>query len=88
MPKKPVIEVEEDQKPKKKVTTVKAALKSLDLSKAGSGIQLIIGYDEGKLGEIVIGHGSLNWKPAGSQTFLKVSWKDFAARVLAEKPIF
>jgi hypothetical protein len=86
MPKNRVITNDEEQKAK--ITNVKADMTALELSKAGCGIHLIIDYDGSKLGEIVIGRGSLNWKPGNKHTSKRVTWKDFAARVEAGKPIF
>ena len=58
---------------------VKVKVQVLELSKAGSGIELEI-YAEGeKLGEIEIGHGSFGWRRAsGKRGFRRVDWSTFA----------
>jgi len=59
---------------------VKVKLQVLELSKAGSGIELEI-YAEGeKLGEIEIGHGSFGWRKAsGKRGFRRVDWTTFTS---------
>lgn len=57
---------------------VKASMSSLDLSKAGSGISLVIDCNNEKLGTIRIGHGSMMWKAASSRTFKRIDWTRFA----------
>jgi hypothetical protein len=56
-----------------KVYTVKANLTSLDLSKAGSAIHLVINKSNGRFGELTIGHGGVYWKS-------KHKWKTSAKR--------
>jgi hypothetical protein len=58
---------------------VKVKVQVLELSKAGSGIELEIYSDGEKLGEIEIGHGSFGWRWANSKRgFRRVDWTTFA----------
>ncbi|HYP28449.1 MAG TPA: hypothetical protein VE262_17175 [Blastocatellia bacterium] len=58
--------------------SVKVKLQVLELSKAGSGIELDI-YSEGeKLGTIEIGHGSFGWRPVNKKRFKRTDWSTFA----------
>lgn len=58
---------------------VKVKVQVLELSKAGSGIELEV-YAEGeRLGTMEIGHGSLGWrKGRGKRGFRRVDWTTFA----------
>lgn len=57
---------------------VKASMSSLDLSKAGSGITLIIDCNNERLGTIKIGHGSMMWKSANTKSFKRIDWTKFS----------
>ena len=58
---------------------VRVTVQVLELSKAGSGIELE-GFAEGeKLGVVEIGHGSFGWRKAsGKRGFRRVDWTTFA----------
>jgi hypothetical protein len=59
---------------------VKVKVQVLELSKAGSGIELEVFAEGEKLGEIEIGHGSFGWRKAsGKRGFRRVDWTTFAA---------
>jgi len=58
--------------------TVKAELRVLGLSRAGSSLDLEIFARRVKLGEIVIGRGSLYWYGRRRQRAKRVSWSRFA----------
>ena len=58
---------------------VKVKVQVLELSKAGSGIELEVFAEGEKLGEIEIGHGSFGWRKAsGKRGFHRVDWTTFA----------
>ena len=58
---------------------VRVTVQVLELSKAGSGIELEISSEDGKLGTIEIGHGSFGWRKAsGKRGFRRVDWTTFA----------
>ncbi len=58
---------------------VNVRVRVLELSKAGSGIELEVFAEGEKLGEIEIGHGSLGWRRAsGKRGFRRVDWTTFA----------
>jgi hypothetical protein len=58
---------------------VKVKLQVLELSKAGSGIELEVFADGEKLGVIEIGQGSFGWRKAsGKLGFQRVDWSTFA----------
>lgn len=58
--------------------TVKANVQILDLTKAGSSMNFEI-YAEGeKIGEIVVGRGSLTWYGRRRQHGKRLSWSKFA----------
>jgi len=59
--------------------TVKGSLQALDLSKAGSAIELEISYDGELLGTMQIGHGSLGWKPRKKKSFKRIDWSTLSA---------
>jgi hypothetical protein len=58
--------------------SVKVSLQVLDLSKAGSAIELEIYCEGEKLGTMEIGHGSFGWKPASKKSFKRTDWSRFA----------
>lgn len=58
---------------------VKVKVQVLELSKAGSGIELEVFAEGEKLGVIEIGHGSFGWRKAsGKLGFKRVDWTTFA----------
>jgi hypothetical protein len=58
---------------------LKVKAKILELSKAGSAVNIEIFSEGKKLGEIEIGHGSFGWKKAsGKLGFKRVDWTRFA----------
>jgi hypothetical protein len=63
---------------KTRVHSVKANLQVVELTKAGSSLDLEIFNDEGKLGTIIIGRGSLYWIGANKQKSNRISWSKFA----------
>lgn len=74
-----------------KVHYAKASLKSLDLSKAGSAIEITVHYDNSKsdcyddddpavkkVGILKIGYGGLHWKAGRKQKTKHISWSTFS----------
>jgi len=57
---------------------VKAALTVHGLSKAGTSLDLTIFAEGEKIGELVIGRGSLNWTGGRRQSSKRISWSEFA----------
>lgn len=68
-----------------------ATLKSLDLSKAGSAIEITVRYDNSKsdfyddddpavkkVGVLKIGYGGLHWKAGRKQKAKHISWSTFS----------
>lgn len=49
------------------VHAVKASIKNVELTKAGTSTQLEIYANKQKIGELVIGRGSLSWYGRGRQ---------------------
>lgn len=65
--------------PQDKKHEVRVKVQVLELSKAGSGIELEIFSEGEKLGEVEIGHGSFGWRKAsGKRGFRRVDWTTFA----------
>lgn len=60
------------------VHKVTASMNVLELSKAGSAIELSITADGETLGTIRIGKGSLGWKGKGKKKYNDISWSKFA----------
>jgi hypothetical protein len=50
----------------------------LELSKAGSGIELEIFREGEKLGTMEIGQGSIGWKGANRKSFKRIDWSSYA----------
>ena len=64
---------------------VNVRVRVLELSKAGSGIELEVFAEGEKLGEIEIGYGSFGWRKAsGKRGFRRVDWTTFA-RLMNER---
>jgi hypothetical protein len=57
---------------------VEVSVKVLDLSKVGSGIDLVIKSDGVRLGTMRIGHGSIQWRGGSKQKFKRIGWAAFA----------
>ncbi len=61
---------------------VAAKMRDLEISKAGSAIELRLYADNDTdvevLGTIQIGHGSFGWRGRKKKTFKKYSWTRFA----------
>jgi hypothetical protein len=58
---------------------VKVRVQALELSKAGSGIELEIFAEGEKLGVVEIGHGSFGWRKAsGELGFKRGDWTTLA----------
>ena len=57
---------------------VKAQLQVMELSKAGTSLELEIYADEMKLGDLTIGRGSLYWHGSKRQSSKRISWSRFA----------
>jgi len=57
---------------------VKASLQVPQLAKAGSSLNLNIYADRQKLGELVVGRGSLYWYGRNRQRRKRIPWTTFA----------
>ena len=67
---------------KKKVVkkhSVKANLHVLELTRAGSSLDLAIYAEKEKIGTMIIGQGSLSWKGGKRQITKRIPWSRFAA---------
>jgi len=58
--------------------SVKANLHVLELTRAGSSLDLAIYADQEKIGTMIIGSGSLSWKGGKRQIVKRISWSRFA----------
>jgi acetyl-CoA carboxylase carboxyltransferase component len=58
--------------------TVTARVQILDLTKAGSSMELEIFANQEKLGTIILGRGSLTWRGGRRQRDKRISWSKFA----------
>jgi len=58
--------------------TVSARMQVLELTKAGSSMELDIFANKEKLGTIIIGRGSLTWFGKNRRKFKTFSWTKFA----------
>jgi hypothetical protein len=68
--------------PKKKLIkkhSVKANLHVLELTRAGSSLDLAIYADNEKIGTLIIGSGSLLWYGGKRQIRKRIPWSRFAA---------
>ncbi len=61
-----------------KVHTVKATLQVLDLSRAGSGLELAIYAENQKIGRVIIGRGSLTWYGKKRKYGRRIDWSRLA----------
>jgi hypothetical protein len=66
------------KKPPQKKHHVKASLKVPGLTKAGTSLNLEIFADEQKLGEIILGRGSLYWCGKNRHSSKRINWTRFA----------
>jgi hypothetical protein len=66
------------KKPIKK-HSVEANLHVLELTRAGSSLDLAIYADKEKIGMMIIGQGSLSWKGGKRQITKRIPWSRFAA---------
>ncbi|MCC6797321.1 MAG: hypothetical protein IT366_19545 [Candidatus Hydrogenedentes bacterium] len=62
----------------KRKHSVKANLQVVELTKAGTSLDLEIYADREKLGTIIMGRGSLYWIGASKQRSKRISWSRFA----------
>jgi hypothetical protein len=58
--------------------TVKASIQVHELSKAGTSIEFEIYASGEKIGNLVIGRGSLTWRGGGKQKEKTIPWTRFA----------
>jgi len=61
-----------------RVHAVKASIQNVELTKAGSSTLLKIYANEKKIGELVIGRGSLSWSGRNRRTKKRIDWSRFA----------
>ena len=59
--------------------SVKANLHVVELTRAGSSLDLAIYADQEKIGTMIIGHGSLLWYGWKRQIRKRIPWSRFAA---------
>jgi hypothetical protein len=59
--------------------SAKAKVQVMELSKAGTSIEVELFADKEKLGTLVIGRGSLTWFGKNSKTGQRFPWSKFAA---------
>lgn len=64
--------------------TVKGSITTLDLSRAGSAIDLEISCEGELLGTMQIGHGSLGWRPSRKKSFKRIDWSTLSEYLNAE----
>jgi hypothetical protein len=62
----------------KKKHTVNASVQVRELVRAGNSLNLEIFYDEEKVGELIIGRGSLTWFGRNRHTGKRIPWNRFA----------
>ncbi len=67
------------QRSKKKKYSVKANLQVFELSKVGTSIKLEISANRRKLGDLIIGRGSVQWRGRDKHKLKRLSWSKFAA---------
>lgn len=61
-----------------KVHTVKATLQVMDLSKAGSALELAVYAEKQKIGRAIIGRGSLTWYGKKRKRGRRIDWSRLA----------
>ncbi len=60
---------------------VNVNLRVFEISKAGTSLDLEIFAQDHKLGELMIGRGSINWRGANRKTTKRIRWSDFAEKM-------
>jgi hypothetical protein len=66
-------------KQRRKTHSVKGSLTLKELTRAGSSLNLELYANRSKIGELVIGQGSLYWWGRGRKTRKRLRWSKFAA---------
>lgn len=66
------------RKTQAKVHSVKATLHVLDLSKAGSALELAVYAENQKIGRAIIGRGSLTWYGKKRKRGRRIDWSRLA----------
>ena len=61
--------------------SVKAQLQVMELSKAGTSLELELYADQQKIGTLSIGRGSLYWRGRSHRLWKRISWSAFAERM-------
>jgi hypothetical protein len=61
--------------------SAKAKVQVMELSKAGTSIELELFADQEKLGRLIIGRGSLTWFGSNWKKGRRFSWSQFAAHM-------
>lgn len=61
-----------------RVHAVRASIENVELTKAGTSTRLEIYANEQKIGELVIGRGSLSWYGRGRKKKKRIDWSRFA----------
>ncbi|MGV8079998.1 MAG: hypothetical protein AB2L22_08075 [Syntrophales bacterium] len=61
-----------------RVHSVRASAQIMELSKAGSSLDLEVYANKEKIGTIIIGRGSFEWIGASKKKGIKYSWTKFA----------
>jgi len=62
----------------KQVHAVKATIENFELTRAGTSTRLEIYANKQKIGELVIGRGSLSWYGRRRQIKKRIDWSRFA----------
>jgi hypothetical protein len=57
---------------------VRATLNVVELTKAGTSLELQVFADREKIGSLSIGRGSLTWRGGKRQKAKRLSWSEFA----------
>ena len=57
---------------------VRATLSVVELSKAGTSLELEVFAERRKIGSLVIGRGSVTWRGGRRQKEKRLSWTEFA----------
>ena len=65
----------------KRKHTVEVQLPSVNLSIAGAGLRLYLRADGAKLGELVVGRGSISWWGYHAKTPKRWGWTAFAKQL-------
>lgn len=66
------------KKPINQVHAAKASIENIELTKAGTSTRLEIYANDQKIGELVIGRGSLSWYGRGRKRKKRIDWSRFA----------